>query len=246
MRSSFFLLLTIVITTIVPASACDVGFNTDVSESVTLPLAVAGACDASRERGAAIEGTLPRDGEPDKNGNLTTFTVTTDGSRCVLHAFWQGVLIDTNVARAKAEADMRDAGIDPRDVDVHISRIDPKVTAVDLDGDAAVGADGVSYRAVIGVPRAPEIFVMEVAPGGDVAHPEVVVNENKRLLRAANDAWRDEVPMPAVGTVDLVIDEAGSNGNAALPRALRVDFDVALEGAVRTMVQWPPPAWDDK
>lgn len=217
-------------------SGCSYPFSVDVSSAVTLPLGAAVNC--AEANAGVLEGSIPADGEPDAHGNLTHFEHTFfAGNKCTLHAQWQGPLVDMNEIRADADAQMRDLGLEPDDVDVYIRRIEPRVTAVDFDGEAIL--PGVTYRAAVGVPKATQIILLEANEGDDLAKPKVTIAErHKRFLRAANESWRERKPMDGVATVDIEIDLDEAGMNAELPESLRVDFDVQLYGdaAARQMV----------
>ena len=98
---------------------------------------------------------------------------------------------------------------------------------------------GVTYTVNLGVPNGSKIIVLKAAEGDDLAHPTVTIAErHRRLLRTANEAWRERTPMPGVAGVNIEIDLDEAGMNAPLPAALRVDFDVRLYGdaAARQMV----------
>jgi HSP20 family molecular chaperone IbpA len=229
----FFALLTV---------GCSYPFSFDVSSDVTLPLGAAANCADAID--GVVHGTFPADGEPDKHGNLTSFTHTfsSTDNRCTLRAEWRGPLVDMDELRDDAAIEMRALGLDPDDVDVSITSIEPRVTAVRLRGpedaedaeDAEVVRAGVTYRASVGVPGDADVITLAAGEGDDLAHPDVTVAEQQsHFLRAANEAWRERAQLPGVAAVDIDIDlaaAASAQGDVALPAALRVDFDVVLEG----------------
>jgi hypothetical protein len=228
---------------VVPAAAaavslagCSYPFSVDVSSGVTLPLGAAVNC--AEANAGVMEGTIPANGEPDAHGNLTHFEhAFYAGNICTLRADWTGPLVDMDAIRADADAQMRDLGLDPDDVDVYIRRFEPKVTAVGFDHEMVL--PGVTYRASVGVPASPKLITLEAAEGADLTQPEVNVStRKKRFLRAANRAWRERAPMDGVAAVDIDIDLDEAGMNATLPEALRVDFNVHLYGdaAARAMV----------
>ena len=217
-------------------TGCSYPFSVDVSSGVTLPLGAAVNC--AEANAGVLEGTIPADGHPDKHGNLTTFVHTFyAGNKCTLHAEWQGPLVDMDAVHEGADAQMRDLGLEPDDVDVYIRRIQPTVTAVGFDNEMVL--PGVTYQVNVGVPNSAKIITLEAAEGADLAHPEVTISPRQnRFLRTANKAWREHTSMPGVASVDIEIDLDDAGMNAELPEALRVDFDVHLYGdaAARRMV----------
>lgn len=221
-------------------SGCSYPFSVDVSSAVTLPLGAAVNC--AEANAGVLEGTIPASGEPDSHGNLTSFVHTFyAGNMCTLHAEWQGPLVDMDKIREDAEAQMRELGLEPDDVDVYIRRIEPRVTAVGFDNlDSEMLHPGVMYRANVGVPKASKVILLEAEEGADLAHPKITISQRqKRLLGVANEAWRERTAMPGVAAVDVEIDLDEAGMDAQLPAELRLDFDVQLYGdaAARRMVR---------
>lgn len=224
-------LLIVVAAALAGCEACTYPFSVEAGGTLNIPLGIAADCMG--------EGTVPEDGQPDDEGNLTRFThaivAREDGPRCVMHADWSGPLVDVSELRADAEDEMRANGIDPDDVEVRITSITPTIETVGLRGRGteALAAPGiVTYRGALSIEGDEEIIVVTLAEDGDPANPEVVVRESPRLIELANEAWLTGEDVPATGTADVSINlrRVGDLGDLPPSPRLRVDFAVTLEG----------------
>lgn len=222
---------------IIAATGCSQPFSVDVVSSVRLPLGEAlnctGAADPER-----LVGTIPADGQPDAHGSVTYFQHTlSEDNKCALRARWLGPLIVMDQVRKDVDEQLRDLGLEPHEVDLYVRTIKPTVTVVGF-GDGSVSR-GVTYRANLGVPEAPKAIMLEAKDGSDFGNPEMIVTTHqRRVIRSANQSWREGEPMEGAGdvAVDIDLDEAS---DTALPAALLIDFEFGLHGdaGARMMIE---------
>lgn len=226
-------ILLLVVAALTGCPACTYPFELAVPGALSIPLGVVSGCVGA--------GTIPEDGLPDQEGNLTHFTHTVasgeQGTRCLLRAEWSGPLMDVDALRANAEQQLRARGLDPKRVAMRITSITPTVDTVALRGRGtdrpALLAPGIiSYRGALSIPGDEEIIVVTVAPDQDPAEPWVSVRESPRLVELANEAWTTGESIPATGTAEVSINLAriGDVGEVPENPRLRVVFTIALEG----------------
>lgn len=211
--------------------SCTVPFDFEDEGTIVIPLGAVGDCSS------ADNGTFPEDGEPDEDGNLTTFEHANDGTNCTLTASWQGILVDMASTRAEAEQQIGDSGLDPATVKVSITEFAPTVQIVELrddDADAALALDDsalVSYAGGINIEGTDGLITVAFAAPGDPTQPTVETNADQNFLDVVNAAYADSAAIPATGGGDAVIalDGIAPVAEAARP-ALSITYTIKGTG----------------
>jgi hypothetical protein len=210
---------------------CSFPFTVETDGQVVIPLGPVGDCSA------ADNGTYPENGEPDEDGNLTTYTHVVDGTSCKMTANWTGPLVNMKKAREDTEKELENQGLDPSTIDVYISGFAPKVELVTLrddgkDGNPAIDAPGLTaYHGSIAVADTDDVITADFAAPGDPLKPESSVNVTDDVLAAVNEAYQDKSTVPASGLAETAIDVAQlAPVQSAVRPALVVDFKLKIEG----------------
>jgi hypothetical protein len=222
-----------------PASGCDclfgllgaIPFDTETDGVVVFPLGTVGDCTS------ADDGTVPVDGNPDADGNLTTYSHSNDGTVCQLKADWIGNLVNMDEVKAEVDAEIEEAGLDPANVRLNIVSMTPTVKTVVLrddetDDEIELGTDGLlAYRGSISVEGDEDIIVASYEGDGDPNTPDVEVKESAVLIANANASFADGTPLAASGTgnTSIAMTELPTVQAAGQP-ALVVTFSIALSG----------------
>lgn len=206
-------------------------FQTESEGTIVFPLGAVGDCTSDDD------GTVPENGEPDENGNLTTYTHVNDGTTCTLKADWQGRLVDMSDVKAEVDAELEEAGVDPTTVTLRIVSMTPTVQTVilrddetdepiDLSADALLG-----YFGEISVDGDPEIITAGYTAPGDPTVPDVETKDSAALVEQANAAFADGTPLEATGSGNCTISMAQiAEIQVAGQPALVVSFAIGLEG----------------
>jgi hypothetical protein len=233
-RSSLALLLLAL-----PASGCDclfgllgaVPFETESDGVVVFPLGSVGDCTS------ADDGTVPSNGEPDEDGNLTTYSHSNDGTVCQLKADWVGTLVNMEDVRAEVDAEIEEAGLDPANVRLNIISMTPTVETVVLRDDETdevldLGTDALlAYRGSISVEGDEDIIVASYDGNGDPTVPDVDVKDSATLVALANTSFAEGTPLSASGTGNSSIAMAElPTIQAAGQPALVVTFKIVVAG----------------
>jgi hypothetical protein len=222
-----------------PVSGCEclfgllgaVPFETESDGVVVFPLGSVGDCTS------ADDGTVPENGEPDENGNLTTYSHSNDGTVCILKADWQGNLVNMEDVRAEVDAELEEAGLDPATVRLRIISMTPTVQTVVLRDDATdevleLSAEALlAYRGSISVAGDEDIIVASYDGSGDATVPDVEVKESVALVDLANTSFEEGTPLAATGTgnTSVAMSELPTIQGAGQP-ALVVTFKIVLAG----------------
>lgn len=222
-----------------PASGCDclfgllgaVPFETESDGVVVFPLGSVGDCTS------ADDGTVPANGEPDENGNLTTYAHSNDGTVCQLKADWVGSLVNMEDVRAEVDAEIEEAGLDPATVRLKIISMTPTVETVVLRDDATDEVLELSdeallgYRGSISVEGDEDIIVASYDGNGDPTVPDVDVKDSATLVELANTSFTEGTPLAASGTgnTSVAMNELPTIQAAGQP-ALVVTFKIVVAG----------------
>ncbi len=223
----------------IPASGCDcifgllgaVPFETESDGVIVFPLGSVGDCTS------ADNGTVPVDGEPDEDGNLTTYSHSNDGTVCQLKADWVGNLVNMEDVRAEVDAEIEEAGLDPANVRLNIISMTPTVETIILRDDATdetldLSTDALlAYRGSISVEGDEDIIVASYDGEGDATVPDVEVKDSPTLVALANTSFAEGSPLAASGTgnTDIAMAELPTIQAAGQP-ALVVTFKIVVSG----------------
>jgi hypothetical protein len=176
----------------------------------------------------------------DYMGSHTDIVYTLEGTRCSLHADWEGPIVDMAELREDARDDLEALGIDPDEMDqieLRVGDIKPEVDEAGLanrrtDVPIEMPAGALAYRGTLSVPGDENVVVVELPEGSRFNDPEVTIRESERLVELAEAAWLERTELWGTGTADVVIDLARILEVPDLPRrpAFAVKFAITLEG----------------
>lgn len=209
-------------------AGCGVPFEFTQEGSVVLPVWAQGDC--------AWGGTLPVDGQPDAVGQLVRWTQERDGDRCAVEAEWMGPLVDMESTRQAVDAQLDEAGLDPRSVGLVITAITPTLQLVPASA-AGFGtselSDGVilEYAGELSVSGSAPVLSFAFRAPGDPLRPALDIDTPPGLLEQVNAAWEARAPLAgaAAGRVVLGLDVLQATGGVP---AVELRLGVTVAGEV--------------
>jgi hypothetical protein len=206
---------------------CGVPFTHEIEGSLRLPFGdVGGNCDAS--------GT-----DTNENGTVVyehTAVSASDPPLCGVHAAWEGTLLDMADTKEQVEEEMVKQGLEPGTVTITFTGVSFEVTDVairDSAGNDVTPPEVPAYDGTLNVEGTDNLIVIHHEAPGDVADPDVTVNESPELVDAVNSAYANGEVIPGTGEATAVLDlsTAGPLTDADEP-ALQIDFIVKIEASI--------------